>query len=157
MSRLGATAARGIGNLSITFDDEDTVMNVEPSTTFPAGETMTITWDAAFVGETCRNPVATPSPAWTYLVADPVVVFSEEFPDAGWLSTWTLEHDNVCSGYGDWVDTASIGANSRNFGATSRPLMGTAYLYNNCRIVERAARILGKLDDLNFIGIELPA
>ncbi len=49
--------------------------------------------------------------------------------------------------YGDWVDAASIGGNSRNFGATSRPLMGTAYFYRNCRIVERAARLLGKPED----------
>ena len=54
--------------------------------------------------------------------------------------------------YGDWVDTASIGANSRNHGATSRPLMSTAYLYNNCRIVERAARILGRPDDQRYFG-----
>jgi alpha-L-rhamnosidase len=56
---------------------------------------------------------------------------------------------NKCN-YGDWVDTASIGANSRNHGATSRPLMGTAYLYNNCRIVQRAARLLGKTDDEEY-------
>jgi alpha-L-rhamnosidase len=54
--------------------------------------------------------------------------------------------------YGDWVDTASIGANSRNHGATSRPLIGTAYLYNNCRLVERAARILGHADDERYFG-----
>jgi len=58
----------------------------------------------------------------------------------------TMDHCN----YGDWVDTASIGANSRNHGATSRPLMGTAYLYNNCRIVRRAARLLGKTDDEEY-------
>ncbi len=52
--------------------------------------------------------------------------------------------------YGDWVDAASIGSNSRNFGATSRPLMGTAYFYRNCRIVERAARLLGKPDDERY-------
>lgn len=56
---------------------------------------------------------------------------------------------DYCS-YGDWVDTASIGANTRNHCATSRPLMGTAYLYNNCRIVERAARILGKPGDEKY-------
>lgn len=49
--------------------------------------------------------------------------------------------------YGDWVDAASIGGNSRNFGATSRPLIGTAYFYHNCRILERAARLLAKPDD----------
>ncbi|MCA9062504.1 MAG: family 78 glycoside hydrolase catalytic domain [Planctomycetaceae bacterium] len=55
----------------------------------------------------------------------------------------TMDH---CA-YGDWVDTASIGGNSRNFGATSRPLMATAYLYHNCRIVERAAKLQGHADD----------
>ncbi len=60
----------------------------------------------------------------------------------------TMDHCN----YGDWVDTASIGGNSANFGATSRPLMGTAYLYNNCRIVERAARLLGHADDERYFG-----
>jgi alpha-L-rhamnosidase len=58
----------------------------------------------------------------------------------------TMDH---CS-YGDWVDTPSIGANSRNHGATSRPLMGTAYFYNNCRIVQRAARLLEKTDDEEY-------
>ena len=48
--------------------------------------------------------------------------------------------------YGDWVDSASMGSNSQNFGATSRPLIGTAYFFNNCRIVERAARLLGNAD-----------
>jgi len=52
--------------------------------------------------------------------------------------------------YGDWVDAASIGSNSRNSGATSRPLIGTAYFYRNCRIVERAARLLGKAEDARY-------
>jgi alpha-L-rhamnosidase len=52
--------------------------------------------------------------------------------------------------YGDWVDAASIGGNSRNSGATSRPLMGTAYFYRNCRIVERAARLMGKSEDEQY-------
>jgi alpha-L-rhamnosidase len=49
--------------------------------------------------------------------------------------------------YGDWVDAASIGGNSLNAGGTSRPLLGSAYFYRNCRIVERAARLLGKPED----------
>ncbi|MHB8953470.1 MAG: family 78 glycoside hydrolase catalytic domain [Pirellulaceae bacterium] len=52
--------------------------------------------------------------------------------------------------YGDWVDAASIGGNSRNFGATSRPLMGTAFFYHNCRIVQRAARLMGELEDERY-------
>ncbi len=58
----------------------------------------------------------------------------------------TMDH---CT-YGDWVDSESIGSNSRNQGATSRPLMGTAYLYHNCRIVQRAARLLGKSADEQY-------
>lgn len=54
--------------------------------------------------------------------------------------------------YGDWVDAASIGANSRNAGATSRPLIGSAYFYHNCRIVQRAARLLGHVDDEQYFG-----
>ncbi|MCU0960723.1 MAG: glycoside hydrolase family 78 protein [Pirellulaceae bacterium] len=55
----------------------------------------------------------------------------------------TLDH---CT-YGDWVDAASIGSNARNFGATSRPLIGTAYFYHNCRIVQRAAARFGRDED----------
>ncbi len=54
--------------------------------------------------------------------------------------------------YGDWVDTASMGANTRNAGATSAPLMGTAYLYHNARIVQRAAAILGHDEDERYFG-----
>ncbi len=60
----------------------------------------------------------------------------------------TVDH---CS-YGDWVDTASIGANSRNQGATARPLVATAYFYHNCRLVERAAHVLGKRDDEQYFA-----
>lgn len=65
-----------------------------------------------------------------------------------------LKSDNTMDHcvYGDWVDTASIGDNSRNFGATSRPLMGTAYFYHNCRILQRAAKILGNSQDQETYG-----
>ncbi len=56
--------------------------------------------------------------------------FVEYHRQANLKSDNTLDH---CI-YGDWVDTASIGGNHRNFGATSRPLMGTAYFYHNCRL-----------------------
>ena len=52
--------------------------------------------------------------------------------------------------YGDWVDAASIGSNSRNAGATSRPLMGTAYFYRNCRIVERPPGCSAKPEDERY-------
>lgn len=48
--------------------------------------------------------------------------------------------------YGDWVDGSWI-KGTLDKRTTSRPLMSTAYDYNNCRIVARAARLLGKTDD----------
>jgi alpha-L-rhamnosidase len=48
--------------------------------------------------------------------------------------------------YGDWVDESWI-KDSPDKRTTSRPLLSTAYFYNNCRIVARAARILGKPED----------
>ena len=46
--------------------------------------------------------------------------------------------------YGDWVDAASMDARGPDHGATSRALMCTAYFYHNCRLLERAAALLGK-------------
>jgi alpha-L-rhamnosidase len=54
--------------------------------------------------------------------------------------------------YADWVDASSIGRGKPVQGATSRPLMGTAYFYRNCRIVERAARLLGHVADQQYFG-----
>lgn len=53
--------------------------------------------------------------------------------------------------FGDWVDYSWIKgvADKRT---TSRPLMSTAYYYNNCRIVARAATLLGKADDARHFG-----
>lgn len=48
--------------------------------------------------------------------------------------------------YGDWVDGSWI-KDTLDKRTTSRPLMSTAYYYNNCRIVARAAKLLGKADD----------
>lgn len=55
---------------------------------------------------------------------------------------YTIDYCN----YGDWVDETWIkGATDKR--VTSRPLMSTAYYFNNLRIVARAARLLGKTDD----------
>lgn len=48
--------------------------------------------------------------------------------------------------FGDWVDTSWI-KDTPDKRTTSRTLMSTAYYYNNCRIVARAAKLLGKSDD----------
>jgi alpha-L-rhamnosidase len=50
-------------------------------------------------------------------------------------------------GYGDWVDAASMDARGPDTGATSRPLMNTAYIYHNCRLVARMAALLGRTND----------
>ena len=48
--------------------------------------------------------------------------------------------------YGDWCDAASMDGGKDN-GATSASLISTAYHYNNCRIMARAAQRLNKLED----------
>lgn len=53
--------------------------------------------------------------------------------------------------YGDWVDGSWI-KDTADKRTTSRPLMSTAYYYNNCRIVARAARLLGKREDAKEFG-----
>ncbi len=52
--------------------------------------------------------------------------------------------------YGDWCDTASIGGHEhdgKDQGATSKPLIGTAYCYLNVKLMARAAERLGKTED----------
>ncbi len=49
--------------------------------------------------------------------------------------------------YGDWCDTYTIDGKVSDFGQTPRDLISTAYQYNNCRIVERLAKLMGKTDD----------
>ncbi len=60
---------------------------------------------------------------------------------------FTIDYCN----YGDWVDGSWI-KGTPDKRTTSRPLMSTAYYYNNCRIVARAARLLGKDDDAKQFG-----
>jgi len=60
---------------------------------------------------------------------------------------YTLDYTN----YGDWVDGSWIkGASDKR--TTSRPLMATAYYFNNCRIVARAARLLGNAEEAKRFG-----
>lgn len=49
--------------------------------------------------------------------------------------------------WGDWCDTYSMDKKGKEKGRTSRPLISTAYFYNNARIAARIARLLGKADD----------
>ena len=49
--------------------------------------------------------------------------------------------------YGDWVNAIHMGGTGEE---TPKGLMGTAYLYNNCRLVQRAARISGSKEDEDY-------
>ena len=49
--------------------------------------------------------------------------------------------------YGDWCDTASMDGKGGDEGATSHPLIGTAYCYLNVKLMARAAQRLGKTED----------
>ena len=52
--------------------------------------------------------------------------------------------------YGDWVDNSWIAGQPKR--TTSRPLMSSAYFHNNCRIVARAAKLLGKPGDEKYFS-----
>jgi alpha-L-rhamnosidase len=60
---------------------------------------------------------------------------------------YTIDYCN----YGDWVDGSWI-KGTLDKRTTSRPLMSTAYYFNNLRIVARAAGLLGKRDDARQFG-----
>lgn len=49
--------------------------------------------------------------------------------------------------YGDWVNAIKMGGSGEE---TPKGLLGTAYIYNNCRLVERAAKILGRQEDETY-------
>jgi alpha-L-rhamnosidase len=51
------------------------------------------------------------------------------------------------STYGDWCDTASMDGKGKDHGATSLPVIGTAYCYLNVKLMARAAQRLGKTED----------
>lgn len=55
-------------------------------------------------------------------------------------SDFTTDKNN----YGDWVNAINMGGTGAQ---TPGPLMATAYFYNNCKILERAAGILNNRED----------
>ena len=57
------------------------------------------------------------------------------------------DHTMKATPYGDWVDAYNVEYRVPESGATSLPLMATAYFYHNCRIVEQVAGLLGKAED----------
>ena len=91
-------------------------------------------------------------PDWYYNFYGDIRPFADNFEC---MKRWVLFHQKAyqkpdftidfCN-YGDWVDGSWI-KDTLDKRTTSRPLMSTAYYYNNCRIVARAARLLGKAED----------
>jgi len=56
--------------------------------------------------------------------------------------------------YGDWVDAYSMDGRVSDHGATSRPLLWTAYTYYNCRLVAKVAGLLGyPADKKHFLAL----
>ncbi len=51
--------------------------------------------------------------------------------------------------YGDWCDAASMDGKGPDHGATSLPLIGTAYCYLNVKLMARTAQRMGKTEDEN--------
>jgi alpha-L-rhamnosidase len=96
--------------------------------------------------------VVTMIPDWYYNFYGDLRLVSDQF---ACMKRWVLFQQKAyqkpdgtidyCN-YGDWVDGSWI-KDSSDKRTTSRPLMSTAYFYNNCRIVARAARLLGKEED----------
>jgi alpha-L-rhamnosidase len=96
--------------------------------------------------------VITVIPDWYYNFYGDPKIFSDNFDC---MKRWVLFHQKAyqkpdytidyCN-YGDWVDGSWI-KDYFDKRTTSRPLISTAYYYNNCRIVARAARVLGKSED----------
>jgi alpha-L-rhamnosidase len=72
------------------------------------------------------------------------------------MKRWVLTMDNIhrdadgtlkSKSYADWCDTYSMGGQGGETGKTPQNLVSTAYHYNNCRIMVRAAKRLNKVDD----------
>ena len=54
--------------------------------------------------------------------------------------------------YGDWCDTYTMDGKRTDNGNTPQNLIATAYHFNNCRILARAAKLLNKPEDEKLFG-----
>ena len=96
--------------------------------------------------------VVTIIPDWMYaFYGDRRILEANYEPMKKWVeyvarqlkADYTLDN----STYGDWCDTASMDGKGKDHGATSLPLIGTAYSYLNVKLMARTAARLGKTDD----------
>jgi len=72
------------------------------------------------------------------------------------MKRWVLALDSIhrdtdgtlkSKAYADWCDTYSMDGGGGETGHTPQQLVSTAYHYNNCRIMARAAKLLDKVED----------
>ena len=90
--------------------------------------------------------VATIIPDWMYSFYGDARILQNNFEMMKQFVTFTIkaylktDYTTDKCDYGDWVNAINMGGSGAQ---TPNGLIGTAYLYNNCRLVERAAKILG--------------
>ncbi len=99
--------------------------------------------------------VATVIPDWMYSFYGDIRMLQDNYDMMKRFVSFTvktyLKPDNTTDkcDYGDWVNAINMGGSGPQ---TPNGLLGTAYLYNNCRLVQRAARILGNQADEAAFG-----
>ena len=114
--------------------------------------------DAGYYWEFYSGDVIWPSviaivPDWYHQFYGDRRILAENFDAMRRWMEYHAQHnllpDNTvkASTYGDWVDAYNAEYRASEAGATSLPLMATAYFYHNCRIVARTAGLLGKTED----------
>ena len=109
-------------------------------------------WPWAYTGDPCWPAVVTTTPWSCYRMYGDRRILAENYP---MMKRWVefletrLDPDFIYrkGTYSDWVDAYSMDQQVSDFGATSRDLLSTAYMYYNCDLVAKTAAFLGKPDD----------
>lgn len=100
----------------------------------------------------CWPAVITTTPWSCYYMYGDRRVLSDNYPA---MKRWVLFLEkNIDSDfvyrkgtYSDWVDAYSMDKKTSDNGGTSRELLSTAYMYYDCKTVEKTAEFLGKNED----------
>jgi alpha-L-rhamnosidase len=116
-------------------------------------------YTADLVWESCSTIIAD---SFYQIYGDRRIIENNYAPCAKWMELINrqMKPDGTIdrNEFGDWCDALTMDRKDEipdadgklrryEFGATSGPLISTAYHYNNCRIMERMAGILGKTTD----------
>ena len=109
-------------------------------------------WAFFHPGDIAWPSVVTIIPDWMYsFYGDRRILEADYEPMKKWVDyvARQLKPDNTIdtSTYGDWCDTESMDGKGKDHGATSLPLIGTAYCYLNAKLMARTADRLGKTAD----------